>query len=59
MTSSQQEMLRKAWLEGRHGNLSALSKAMLLEGDDLRNDLKLGRFAIQRVLTARDTFLQH
>ena len=29
MTSSQQEMLRKAWLEGRHGNLSALSEAML------------------------------
>ena len=29
MTSSQQEMLRKAWLEGRHGNLCALSEAML------------------------------
>ena len=29
MTSSQQEMLRKAWLEGRRGNLSALSEAML------------------------------
>ena len=29
MTSSQQEMLRKAGLEGRHGNLCALSEAML------------------------------
>ena len=29
MTSSQQEMLRKAWLEGRHGNLCARSEAML------------------------------
>ena len=32
---------------------------LVLEEDDLRNDLKLSRFATQRVLTARDTFLQH
>ena len=32
---------------------------LVLEKDDLRNDLKLSRFATQRVLTARDTLLQH
>ena len=50
-------------LEGPGGVLVATGvrgqDLLVLEEDDLRNDLKLSRFATQRVLTARDTFLQH
>ena len=57
------DFMKASDLEGPGGVLVANGvrgqDLLVVEEDDLRNDLKLSRFATQRVLTARDTFLQH